>query len=300
MCGIIAVVRRRSDPGAPTRSELLRPLEPALPRSTRPRRRSPTRGARSALAQAADAGRATSTGSSAGRRGCVALLGDRRPCPTSSGRVHQAARLGRRRRAELDHGDTTWASPEVERVNAALVRAARTRCGRSRATGCRTAAAVADLAGPDAGLAAIDGFHVGAAGARRPSTASRSAGRDSAGTAPAGRGHGLDLTDLDRPSCSRRARSDPLFTSRAVRRAPTAHLSFVYKAAAEIGELGDNTAALRAAIRADELLHAGAAPATAEVDRAGPHPLGQRRHHLRAQRPPAQLRRARAARTART
>ena len=32
-------------------------------------------------------------------------------------------------------------------------------------------------------------------------------------------------------------------------------LSFVYKAAAEIGELGDNTAVLRAAIRDDPLLH---------------------------------------------
>jgi glucosamine--fructose-6-phosphate aminotransferase (isomerizing) len=32
-------------------------------------------------------------------------------------------------------------------------------------------------------------------------------------------------------------------------------LSFVYKAAAEIGELGDNTAALRAAVRGDGLLH---------------------------------------------
>ena len=46
---------------------------------------------------------------------------------------------------------------------------------------------------------------------------------------------------------------DPLFRSSAVR-TPEGHLSFVYKAAAEIGELGDNTAALRAAIPADDLL----------------------------------------------
>ena len=46
---------------------------------------------------------------------------------------------------------------------------------------------------------------------------------------------------------------DPLFQSRTVVAAGPV-LSFVYKAAAEIGELGDNTAALRAAIVDDTLL----------------------------------------------
>ncbi|MHB8467908.1 MAG: SIS domain-containing protein, partial [Acidimicrobiales bacterium] len=47
--------------------------------------------------------------------------------------------------------------------------------------------------------------------------------------------------------------ADALFTSGSVRFAGDA-LSFVYKAAAEIGELGDNVACLRAAIASDELL----------------------------------------------
>ncbi len=47
--------------------------------------------------------------------------------------------------------------------------------------------------------------------------------------------------------------ADPLFASGAVR-TPAGCLSFVYKAAAEIGELGDNVRALRAAIRGDALL----------------------------------------------
>jgi glucosamine--fructose-6-phosphate aminotransferase (isomerizing) len=47
--------------------------------------------------------------------------------------------------------------------------------------------------------------------------------------------------------------SDHLFRSNAVR-TPEGHLSFVYKAAAEIGELGDNTAAMRADLLADDLL----------------------------------------------
>ena len=46
---------------------------------------------------------------------------------------------------------------------------------------------------------------------------------------------------------------DHLFRSKAVR-TPEGLLSFVYKAAAEIGELGDNTAAMRADILADDLL----------------------------------------------
>ena len=42
-------------------------------------------------------------------------------------------------------------------------------------------------------------------------------------------------------------------------------LSFVYKAAAEIGELGDNTTAMRAAIRNDALLHRALASPTAQA-----------------------------------
>ncbi|HEY3811385.1 MAG TPA: SIS domain-containing protein, partial [Acidimicrobiales bacterium] len=69
-------------------------------------------------------------------------------------------------------------------------------------------------------------------------------GRDSAGIHVLVAGAGIEGDD--------RA-PDPLFTSGAVR-APEGCLSLVYKAAAEIGELGDNVKALRAAIRADGLL----------------------------------------------
>src|SRR5947199_323920 len=72
-------------------------------------------------------------------------------------------------------------------------------------------------------------------------------GRDSAGLHVFVHHHALDLDD---PAIARLLdqRRDPLFGSRAVRRAGDS-LSFVYKAAAEIGELGDNTASLRRAIR---------------------------------------------------
>ena len=88
----------------------------------------------------------------------------------------------------------------------------------------------------------------------RRSIASKSRGRDSAGL------HLMvhePALDLDAPAVSaeltQRA-DDPLFRSGSVRRAADRTLSFVYKAAAEIGELGDNTAVLRDAIRADALL----------------------------------------------
>jgi glucosamine--fructose-6-phosphate aminotransferase (isomerizing) len=91
-------------------------------------------------------------------------------------------------------------------------------------------------------------------------------GRDSAGLHVLVAGHGLDLASAEFRALLGARTTDHLFTSMAVR-APGSSLSLVYKAAAEIGELGDNTRALRAALRADPLLaRALAAPgATATV-----------------------------------
>jgi len=78
-------------------------------------------------------------------------------------------------------------------------------------------------------------------------------GRDSLGLHLFISGHGLDL---DEPTLAR-AISDRhgtgTFVNNAVRRVGDV-VSFVYKESAEIGELGDNTAALRDAIAEDELL----------------------------------------------
>ncbi|CAB4890722.1 unannotated protein [freshwater metagenome] len=78
-------------------------------------------------------------------------------------------------------------------------------------------------------------------------------GRDSAGLELQISHHNLDLSD---PSVQAmiQARDYRSFTSGSVKVADGT-LIIVYKAAAEIGELGDNTAALRAAITTDELLH---------------------------------------------
>ena len=79
-------------------------------------------------------------------------------------------------------------------------------------------------------------------------------GRDSAGIHVMVTRHGLKAADPEAAEIARRE-SDPLFTSGAVRMAPDqSWVAFVYKAAAEVGELGDNVAALREAVAGDELL----------------------------------------------
>ncbi len=66
-------------------------------------------------------------------------------------------------------------------------------------------------------------------------------------------GHGLDLGSAEMRALIGRRADDALFTSLAVR-AEDGCLSLVYKAAAEIGELGDNVAALRLAMAGDPVL----------------------------------------------
>ncbi|MEY2554060.1 MAG: hypothetical protein QOC57_1920, partial [Ilumatobacteraceae bacterium] len=116
----------------------------------------------------------------------------------------------------------------------------------------RTARAVEALAGRDSSTAAIAGyFAVQQALSALDRLEVR--GRDSAGLHLFVWNHGLSLSD---PAVQRvifQRNADPLFQSGSVR-ASAGCLGFVYKAAAEIGELGDNTRALRAAIVDDELL----------------------------------------------
>ena len=144
--------------------------------------------------------------------------------------------------------------------------------------------AVADLAGSEPELGRHRGLHVDPTGAvgHRPA---RGAGRDSAGLHVLVRGHGLDVDSPAVAGLIGRRADDPLFRSGTVR-VVDGCLSLVYKAAAEIGELGDNTRALRDAIEADDLLRLALTHEDAVAVGAGSHPLGLGRHHLPAQRPP--------------
>ncbi|HWH35977.1 MAG TPA: SIS domain-containing protein [Acidimicrobiales bacterium] len=139
----------------------------------------------------------------------------------------------------------------VEARNAALIRLkdvvwalGRDRLGLARA--------VADLGGTAPGPAAVEALasvQVALSALDRLEVR----GRDSAGLHLLVRGHGLDLGAPEVAALLEGRGDDPLFTSGAVRVAD-GHLSLVYKAAAEVGELGDNTSALRRAVREDELL----------------------------------------------
>ncbi|MCB0995084.1 MAG: SIS domain-containing protein [Acidimicrobiales bacterium] len=127
----------------------------------------------------------------------------------------------------------------------------------------RTAHAVELLAGPGAGDAAVAAFtSVQAALSALDRLEVR--GRDSAGLHLLVSNHGLDTSAADVVAAISARSQDELFCNSSVR-VVDGRLSFVYKAAAEIGELGDNTRALRAAIAADELLHRALAGPDAEM-----------------------------------
>ncbi|MGO9762942.1 MAG: glucosamine-6-phosphate synthase, partial [Solirubrobacteraceae bacterium] len=152
----------------------------------------------------------------------------------------------------LDAGEASWAADELEPGNAVIVRLNDViwALGRDRTS---TARGVAELAQDVTGLsvpaiAAYWSIQVALSALDRLEVR----GRDSAGLHVLVSGHGIDL-DEPKTEALRSARSDELFTSMAVR-TPRGQLSFVYKVAAEIGELGDNTRALRTAIRNDVFL----------------------------------------------
>jgi len=196
-----------------------------------------------------------------GAPGVQALLADRALAVGVEHRVEQLQLAADRVEAALDASAAELSTVELEDVNAALVRLkdAVWAVGQDRL---RTARAVADLSGSDLSRSAIEAFtsvQVALSALDRLEVR----GRDSAGLHLFVHHHGLELDD---PAIARLLdeRRDPVFGSRAVRRAGDS-LSFVYKAAAEIGELGDNTAALRSVIRADDLLHLAVSADTARA-----------------------------------
>ena len=195
--------------------------------------------------------------------GVRALLGGPQAALLIADRVEQLTTRCDALERELDDGlGAALAATQLEDVNAALVRArdAVWAVGRDRL---RAAREVAALAGADPSVAALEAFfsvQVALSAIDRLEVR----GRDSAGLHLLVRHHGLDLGEpaIGRLIDARTA--DPLFGSGSVR-ATDHELAFVYKAAAEIGELGDNTAVLRAAIRDDALLHLALAHDDAEV-----------------------------------
>jgi glucosamine--fructose-6-phosphate aminotransferase (isomerizing) len=186
-----------------------------------------------------------------GSPGVAALLGRPRLAEDLDERVGALGRVLAEVEADLDAGRFQLPAGEVERLNAAILRL-KDGLWAVRVDRLGTARAVAELAGPDPGPAAVDGYlslQVALSGLGRLEVR----GRDSAGVHVLVDGHGLDLADPSLRRLLGHRLDDRLFTSMAAR-TPSGRLSLVYKVAAEIGELGDNVAALRKAIAADELL----------------------------------------------
>jgi glutamine---fructose-6-phosphate transaminase (isomerizing) len=250
MCGIIAVVRHPGARTPPAPDDVAGPLHEAVaalaghePLAI-------------ACATAADAVEAADQ-RLRGAEGVYALVHDRRllaevegVCATLSATL---AGIEARLDAGSDGSRTGSAASlaSVEAVNAAVIRL-KDAVWAVEHDRVRAARAVADLSGSEPGWAATEGY-TSIQQALSAIDRLEVRGRDSAGLHVLVRDHGLDL---DSPAVagllSDRA-ADPLFRSGAVR-VVDGCLAFVYKAAAEIGELGDNTRALRDGVRADDLL----------------------------------------------
>src|SRR3954469_5692677 len=160
--------------------------------------------------------------------------------------------------ARLD-GEVASAPLVDEALNRALA-LVRDRLWALRRDRLRTADAVAALAGDLRSRGAIEGYlsvQIALSAIDRLEVR----GRDSAGLELVVRDHALAVEAVEAAAAPR---TDALHRSRAVRAVDGA-LCFVYKAAAEIGELGDNVAALRAAIARDDLLRAALANDSARV-----------------------------------
>ncbi len=254
MCGIIAVVRRRTARTLPNRDRILGLLDPLADllgcddlASLDVR-----------LPQAADALEEVNT-LLRGVSGVEALLQSPELRAAIARDTDDIAFAIAAIDTKLDAGAVP---DQLERINTVLarVRDARWAIAKDRL---RTAEAVGDLLNGSSGRGAIEAFtsvQIALSALDRLEVR----GRDSAGLHLLVRGHQLDLESSGISALLERRAADPLFRSGAVR-TPEGTLAFVYKAAAEIGELGDNTRALREAVTSDELLHLAVAADTAEV-----------------------------------
>ena len=261
MCGVVAVLRRQSTAPPPDAGELAAGAESALA----------ALGAGPARLADAAAGFEALDGRLRGPAG-VRVLAEH---PDLAARLEAAmaeARAGiAALEADLDGDRLSLSGAQLEAANAAIVRL-KDAVWAIAADRLRAAREVTALAGgPDgtgsAGGAALEAYwsvHVALSAIDRLEVR----GRDSAGLHLLVTGHGLDPSD---PEIAARA-GDPLFRSGSVRLVSTPEgpaLAFVYKAAAEIGELGDNVRAVRAAIAGDELLRRSLADPDAELTVVG-------------------------------
>jgi glucosamine--fructose-6-phosphate aminotransferase (isomerizing) len=235
MCGIIGILSRPSTRTAPTPAEIVALLDAAVATGTDFAVISDALMAADQLLRG-DAGIRTLAGNSA-------LIAD----ITSRLDLIDAVADAEEARIDALHADTATLDAQVARLS--RVRDGSWAIRRDRI---RAADAVNVLAGRDAAASALSGYlaiHQAFSAIDRMEVR----GRDSAGisvlaTSPSFATPTPEIAD----AISLRS-TDPLFTNNSVRHTAST-IVFVYKAAAEIGELGDNTKHMRDAVAADDLL----------------------------------------------
>ena len=250
MCGIVAIVSRPSSRPTPSADEIVALLDRAVAAET----------LTDAAVIVAELDRKL-----LGVPGMLALAGRSELIASITARLDQLdGRIAERER-DLEEGHTLSVD-EIELVNAELL-AARDAVWAVRKDRLRTARAVAEFTGRDAGPSAVAGY-LSIQQALSAIDRMEVRGRDSAGIHILVWNHGLDLSDPSVAATVAQRGLDPLFQSGSVR-VDDGRLGFVYKAAAEIGELGDNVKALRAAVHADGLLRLALAQPNTRVSVLG-------------------------------
>ncbi len=239
MCGIIGIVSRPPTRATPDSAELLAGLDRAEAAMV-----NSTRGLVDAGAHAGAVDEALR-----GLPGVLALVGHIDLVASITDRLDRLDTATAAVEQLLDSNAAGLDAEALEQANAELI-AMKDVLWAIRHDRLRTAREVEALAGRDANEATLGGY-LAVQQAFSAIDRLEVRGRDSAGLHVFVWGHGIDAEPLAALVADRGI--DPLFQSGAVVATGTC-LSFVYKAAAEIGELGDNTAALRRALDADPLL----------------------------------------------
>ncbi len=239
MCGIIGIVSRPPTRATPAAADLIAGLDRAIDAmSSTP------------SDVVAATGRAGSVDEALrGLPGVLALVGHVDVVAAITSRLDQLDAATSEIERGLDANAEQLGADDLERANAELIDL-KDALWAIRHDRLRTARQVEALAGRDAPVSALSGY-LAVQQAFSAIDRLEVRGRDSAGLHVFVWGHDIDAGSLATLVAERG--TDPLFQSGAVVEAGDC-LSFVYKAAAEIGELGDNTAALRQALSADPLL----------------------------------------------
>ena len=256
MCGIIAIVRRPSRRPTPLKDEILVPL-----RAVEQSFSDLDGGVTCAVLRDAADELAEVDSRLRGVPGLRLLLQDRSVAGVLAHNCGQILAAVQEIETTLE-SDPTLDTADLERRNHELnrIRDALWAITRDRL---RAADSVAQLSNDSTTTSALEAFlsvHQALASLDRLEVR----GRDSAGIHLLVRDHALDLDDPALQAEIARRSSDDKFGSGSVR-VVDGLVSVVHKVASEIGELGDNTAALREALIQDELLAAALANDTAQA-----------------------------------